>query len=92
MNGTYAEDSNSYTIWKSSDVAEAAGKYPIQFRLDLLKRVKKNPIGEKNDYESDLYADVLESVNTKSNWAKINKVFVLEIGRPLIYPAVISLK
>lgn len=50
------------------EVAEAAGKDPIQFRLDLLDRAIKNPVGEKNDYEPKRYAGVLELVKTKSNW------------------------
>lgn len=52
------------------EVAEAAGKDPIQFRLDLLKRSKKNPVGENNDYDADRYAGVLELVRDKSNWGQ----------------------
>jgi isoquinoline 1-oxidoreductase beta subunit len=50
------------------EVAEAGGKDPIQFRLDLLKRSKENPVGENNDYDPDRYAGVLELVREKSNW------------------------
>ncbi|HMB64506.1 MAG TPA: molybdopterin cofactor-binding domain-containing protein [Eudoraea sp.] len=50
------------------EVAEAAGKDPIQFRLDLLKRAMENPVGENNDYEAARYAGVLELVREKSNW------------------------
>ena len=50
------------------EVAELAGKDPIQFRLDLLKRAKENPVGDKNDYEADRYAGVLELVRDKSGW------------------------
>lgn len=50
------------------EVAEAAGKDPIDFRLALLDRAMKNPVGENNDYEADRYAGVLELVKTKSNW------------------------
>ena len=50
------------------EVAEAAGKDPIQFRLDLLNRAINDPVGEKNDYEPKRYAGVLELVKTKSNW------------------------
>lgn len=50
------------------EVAEAAGKDPIQFRLDLLKRAKENPIGEKNDYDAERYAGVLELVREKADW------------------------
>lgn len=52
------------------EVAEAAGKDPIQFRLDLLKRAQKNPVGEKNDYDAARYAGVLELVREKSNWGQ----------------------
>lgn len=50
------------------EVAEAAGKDPIQFRLDLLKRAQDNPVGEKNDYDAARYAGVLELVRDKSGW------------------------
>jgi isoquinoline 1-oxidoreductase subunit beta len=52
------------------EVAEAAGKDPIEFRLALLQRAMKNPVGENNDYEADRYAGVLELVKTKSNWGE----------------------
>lgn len=50
------------------EVAEAAGKDPIDFRLDLLKRAKERPVGENNDYEADRYAGVLKLVRDKSDW------------------------
>ena len=46
------------------------GKDPIDFRLELLKRAKENPVGETNDYNADRYAGVLELVREKSNWGK----------------------
>ncbi len=52
------------------EVAEAAGKDPIAFRLELLDRAKKNPVGKDNDYEASRYAGVLELVKTKSNWGE----------------------
>lgn len=52
------------------EVAEAAGKDPIQLRLDLLERAKTNPVGEKNDYDASRYAGVLELVRSKSNWGE----------------------
>lgn len=52
------------------EVAEATGKDPIQFRLDLLKRAKENPVGEKNDYDAERYAGVLELVKEKANWGQ----------------------
>lgn len=50
------------------EVAEEMGKDPIQFRLDLLKRAKENPVGERNDYDAARYAGVLELVREKSGW------------------------
>ena len=50
------------------EVAEAAGKDPIQFRLDLLKKAKENPVGDQNDYDAERYAGVLELVKEKSAW------------------------
>lgn len=50
------------------EVAEAAGKDPFDFRLELLERAKKNPVGERNDYDAARYAGVLELVREKSGW------------------------
>lgn len=50
------------------EVAEAAGKDPIQFRLELLDRVITKPVGDRNDYEAKRLAGVLELVRSKSNW------------------------
>ncbi|NMM48306.1 xanthine dehydrogenase family protein molybdopterin-binding subunit [Marinigracilibium pacificum] len=50
------------------ELAEEMGQDPIQFRLDLLKRAKDNPVGEKNDYDAERYAGVLELVREKSGW------------------------
>ncbi|MDX1943101.1 MAG: molybdopterin cofactor-binding domain-containing protein [Saprospiraceae bacterium] len=52
------------------EVAEAMGKDPIEFRLELLNRAKTNPVGKDNDYEADRYAGVLELVREKSGWGK----------------------
>lgn len=52
------------------EVAEAAGKDPIDFRLELLERAGKNPVGERNDYEAERYAGVLKLVKEKSGWGK----------------------
>lgn len=52
------------------EVAEAIGKDPIDFRLELLQRAKENPVGEKNDYDADRLIGVLELVKEKSNWGK----------------------
>ena len=50
------------------EVAEAAGKDPIDFRLELFDRAIKNPIGTDNDYDPQRYAGVLKLVRDKSNW------------------------
>ena len=55
------------------EVAETAGKDPIDFRLELLENAKKNPIGEKNDYDADRLAGVLKLVREKSNWDNTSK-------------------
>ena len=51
------------------EVAEAAGKDPIAFRLELLERAKKDPVGKDNDYEVDRLIGVLELVRDKSDWS-----------------------
>ena len=52
------------------EVAEAAGKDPIDFRLELFDRAIKDPVGsaEQNDYDAERYAGVLKLVREKSNW------------------------
>ena len=50
------------------EVAEAAGKDPIAFRLELFERAKTDPVGENNDYDAVRYAGVLELVRDKSDW------------------------
>ena len=50
------------------EVAEAAGKDPIAFRLELFDKAKSNPIGEDNDYDADRYAGVLKLVKEKCGW------------------------
>ncbi|MEJ2161874.1 MAG: molybdopterin-dependent oxidoreductase [Robiginitalea sp.] len=52
------------------EVAEAAGKDPIDFRLELFDRAINNPVGdpEKNDYDPVRYAGVLKLVREKANW------------------------
>ena len=51
------------------EVAEAMGKDPIAFRLELLERARTHPVGERNDYDAARYAGVLELVREKSGWA-----------------------
>lgn len=50
------------------ELAELAGKDPIEFRLELLDRAKNNPVGKDNDYDPDRYAGVLKLVKEKSKW------------------------
>ena len=50
------------------EIAEAAGKDPIEFRLGLFDNAKNKPVGEKNDYEAERYAGVLKLVKEKSGW------------------------
>lgn len=52
------------------EVAEAAGKDPIEFRLALFDRAIKDPVGdpENNDYDPERYAGVLRLVKEKSGW------------------------
>lgn len=79
----YALDSNISTgAWRAprsnfiayaeqaflDEVAEAAGKDPIDFRLELFERAKNQPVGTKNDYDAERYAGVLQLVKEKANW------------------------
>ncbi len=52
------------------EVAEAAGKDPIDFRLELFDRAMTDPVGENNDYDAERYAGVLKMVHEKSNWGE----------------------
>jgi isoquinoline 1-oxidoreductase beta subunit len=50
------------------ELAEMVGKDPIDFRLELLKRAKENPVGKNNEYDADRYAGVLALLKEKSGW------------------------
>jgi isoquinoline 1-oxidoreductase beta subunit len=50
------------------ELAEAMGKDPVDFRLELLDRAMKNPVGKDNDYDAKRYAGVLQLVKEKSKW------------------------
>ena len=52
------------------ELAEVAGKDPIDFRLELLDRVIKNPVGKDHDYDARRYAEVLKLLREKSGWGK----------------------
>ncbi|GAB5525746.1 MAG: xanthine dehydrogenase family protein molybdopterin-binding subunit [Roseivirga sp.] len=50
------------------EVAELAGKDPIDFRLELFDKAMNNPVGEKYEYDAERYAGVLKLVKEKANW------------------------
>lgn len=52
------------------EIAEATGKDPIDFRLELLQKAKANPVGQNNDYDADRFIGVLELLKAKSNWGQ----------------------
>ncbi|MEO1518486.1 MAG: molybdopterin cofactor-binding domain-containing protein [Bacteroidota bacterium] len=52
------------------EVAEAAGKDPIDFRLELFDRAIQKPVGDNNDYDAERYAGVLKLVREKSGWGQ----------------------
>lgn len=51
------------------EVALAAGKDPVDFRLELLNRAKTNPVGELG-YDVDRMISVVKTAAEKSNWGK----------------------
>ena len=54
------------------EVATAVGKDPIQFRLELLAKVKEKPVG-KITYEPDRFEKVIKMAAEKSQWGKTKK-------------------
>ncbi|MEY3051332.1 MAG: hypothetical protein RLY31_1117 [Bacteroidota bacterium] len=50
------------------EVAEAAGKDPVDFRLELFERAATQPVGENNDYDAARYAGVIRLLREKSAW------------------------
>ncbi|WP_276482770.1 xanthine dehydrogenase family protein molybdopterin-binding subunit [Paraflavitalea pollutisoli] len=54
------------------EVAEAAGKDPIDFRLELFEKVKAKTIGKIN-YNVNRMIDVTKRVRERSNWGKAKK-------------------
>lgn len=55
------------------EVALAAGKDPVDFRLELLNRAKTNPVGELG-YDVDRMIGVVKAAAEKSNWGKNSSV------------------
>ena len=52
------------------EVAAAAGKDPIAFRLELFDRAMQHPVGDDNDYDAARYAGVLSLVRDKARWGE----------------------
>jgi isoquinoline 1-oxidoreductase beta subunit len=50
------------------ELAELAGKDPVEFRLQLLERAQKDPVGKDNDYDAERYAGVIRLARDKSKW------------------------
>jgi isoquinoline 1-oxidoreductase beta subunit len=53
------------------EVAEAVGKDPIDFRIELLKRAQEKPVGKSNEYEAERFIKILEVLKEKSAWGKV---------------------
>ncbi|MDP3469397.1 MAG: molybdopterin-dependent oxidoreductase [Daejeonella sp.] len=51
------------------EVAHAAGKDPVQFRLDLLAKAKRSPVGEIR-YDINRMESVIKMAAEKSGWGK----------------------
>jgi isoquinoline 1-oxidoreductase beta subunit len=51
------------------EVAQAAGKDPVQFRLDLLAKAKKSPVGDIK-YDISRMEGVIKMAAEKSGWGK----------------------
>lgn len=51
------------------EVAEAAGKDPVEFRLALLNKVKASPVGEIH-YDIDRMKGVIQLAAEKSSWGR----------------------
>ena len=52
------------------EVAEAAGRDPVEFRLALLDRMSTSPVGDEIHYEAPRYANTLKLVADKCGWGK----------------------
>lgn len=56
------------------EVALAAGKDPVQFRLELLQKARTNPVGAIK-YNIDRMETVIKAATEKSGWGKKKNVF-----------------
>ncbi len=52
------------------EVAEAAGRDPVEFRIALLDRMVAAPVGDEIHYEAARYANTLKLVAEKCSWGK----------------------
>ena len=52
------------------EVALAAGKDPVAFRLELMEKAKANPVGGELRYDVDRMIAVTKTAAEKSNWGK----------------------
>ena len=52
------------------EVALAAGKDPVQFRLELLQKARTNPVGKNNNYDINRMETVIKQAAEKSGWGK----------------------
>jgi isoquinoline 1-oxidoreductase beta subunit len=52
-----------------NEIAHAAGKDPVAFRLELLDKAKTNPVG-KVEYDPERYKGVIKMVAKMANWGK----------------------
>ena len=52
------------------EVALAAKKDPVQFRLELLQKAKTSPVGGELGYDADRMIGVIKTAAEKSNWGK----------------------
>ena len=50
------------------EIAEICEKDPIDFRLELLNKVVRNPVGKNLDYDPKRFIEVLNLVRDKSAW------------------------
>ena len=50
------------------ELAEAIGKDPVDYRLELFDRVINDPVGDRNDYDAKRYAEVIRLAKEKSKW------------------------
>lgn len=57
------------------EVAQTAGKDPVQFRLDLLQKARTKPVGTFN-YNIDRMETVIKQAAEKSGWGKKKGVFL----------------